>query len=306
MAPSPSSLCASKGVDATDNTSAAATPRERRSFLRRAALSVVAFPAGRAGAEDVGADPPRITHRVAVDVRCSRADGSFYVRDATPSDAAGDEPYYATLVLGLFGEQAPNHVRQFLGYADVREDLDNPRPSYSRSKFQTLDSSTGLLIGGTIPGLRVSSLAGGSGLEYAGRILPATLWLEDPGAPKLSHDAKGLLTHRNLDATPSFGITTRGGAAALDAGHTVFGRVLEDRDGFLDRVVDLPVLTDEGRVSRTANEPAAAGGSLASGVFTAQRAIFRDAAKTFGDSRLEKVYDGKILRRIEVTKVGVL
>ena len=132
LAPSPSSLCASKGVDATDNTSAAATPRERRSFLRRAALSVVAFPAGRAGAADVGADPPRITHRVAVDVRCSRADGSFYVRDATPSDAAGDEPYYATLVLGLFGEQAPNHVRQFLGYADVREDLDNPRPSYSR------------------------------------------------------------------------------------------------------------------------------------------------------------------------------
>jgi hypothetical protein len=41
-------------------------------------------------------------------------------------------------------------------------------------------------------------------------------------------------------------------------------------------------------------------------VFTAQRKIFRDAAKTFGDSRLEKVYDGKLLRRIEVTQMGLL
>ena len=46
--------------------------------------------------------------------------------------------------------------------------------------------------------------------------------------------------------------------------------------------------------------------SLTSSVFTAQRKIFRDAAKTFGDTRLDKVYDGKLLRRIEVTKVGVL
>lgn len=46
--------------------------------------------------------------------------------------------------------------------------------------------------------------------------------------------------------------------------------------------------------------------SLASSVFTAQRKIFRGAAKTFGDTRLDKVYDGKLLRRIEVTKVGVL
>ena len=59
-------------------------------------------------------------------------------------------------------------------------------------------------------------------------------------------------------------------------------------------------------VSRTSNEPVNVGedvcGSLASNVLAAQRAIFRDAAKTFGD----KVYDGKVLHRIEVTKVGVL
>lgn len=182
----------------------------------------------------------------------------------------------------------------------------------NNSKFGRLDSGTGLLIGGTIPGLSVASLAGGSCLEYSGKILPAKLWLEDNNAPshvdtpKLSHDTKGLLTHRNLDVTPTFGVTTRNKSVSLDATHTIFGRVLEDKGGFLDQVVDLPALTDEGRVSTTANEPVNAGGSLASSVFTAQRMIFRDAAKTFGDSRLEKVYDGKFLRRIEVTKVGVL
>ena len=71
-------------------------------------------------------------------------------------------------------------------------------------------------------------------------------------------------------------------------------------------------MTDTGRVSKTSNEPVTVGGnndigsSLASSVFTAQRAVFRDAAKSFGDTRLSKVYDGKLLRRIEVTKVGTL
>lgn len=121
---------------------------------------------------------------------------------------------------------------------------------------------------------------------------------------------KRLLTHRNLDPTPSFGITTRKTSTILDDTHTIFGMVMEDESGFLDEVVDIPVLLDTGRVSRTTSEPVAmggdVGGSLASSVFTAQRAIFRDAAKTFGDTRLEKVYDGKLLRRIEVTKVGLL
>lgn len=164
-------------------------------------------------------------------------------------------------------------------------------------------------------------------LEYSGRVFPARLWLEDkttdpsspPPPPRLSHDVKGLLTHRNLDLTPSFGITTRGGSTSLDASHTVFGCVLEDSSGFLDKVVDVPALTDSGTVSRTTEGGETVGTtttrttagsvefeSFASGVFTAQRRVFRDAAKAFGDSRLDKVYDGKLLRRIEVTKVGIL
>jgi hypothetical protein len=93
-----------------------------------------------------------------MDVRISRADGSFYVRDAPPASSSSsssssvddDDPFYGTLVLGLFGDVAPNHVMRFLGYVDVPYDVDAPLPSYSRSKFDTLDASTGLLIGGTV------------------------------------------------------------------------------------------------------------------------------------------------------------
>ena len=126
---------------------------------------------------------PKISHKVYFDVRISRSDGSFYVstrdfvllccflfiliytttythhpfasllqvRDATPENGLPtDEPFYGQLVLGLFGNDKPNHVQQFLSYVDVPFDLDAPLPSYSRSKFQTFDAATGLLIGGTV------------------------------------------------------------------------------------------------------------------------------------------------------------
>jgi len=296
--------------------------QKRRSFLQNVAAKSILFSSavGTTAGSNAFAEessppppPPSITHKVTFDVRISRADGSFYVRDASPdSSSPDDEPFYATLVFGLYGNDAPEHVQQFLNYVDVKYEVDNPLPSYSRSKFTTLDSATGLLIGGTIPGLDVTTLAGGNVLQYSGRVLPAKLWLEDKSkiTTNLRHDAKGLLTHRNLDLSPSFGITTRKSSSALDATHTVFGCVLEDANGFMNRVVDLPVLTDNGVVSRTSTTEEAVtvggGSSLASSVFTAQRSIMRDAAKTFGDSRLEKVYDGKLLRRVEVTKVGVL
>ena len=47
-------------------------------------------------------------------------------------------------------------------------------------------------------------------------------------------------------------------------------------------------------------------GGVASTVFNAQRDFFRGAAKTFGDTRVDKIYEGKLLRRMEVTKVGLL
>jgi hypothetical protein len=44
----------------------------------------------------------------------------------------------------------------------------------------------------------------------------------------------------------------------------------------------------------------------AQAVFNAQRGFFRGAAKSLGDTRVSKVYEGKLLRRVEVTQVGIL
>ena len=303
--------CARSLADANDENRASDVIVERRRFVQSAALATLASSVPlvkAASATDPVSTPeglPKVTQKVYIDVRISRADGTFYVK---PDDEVrpDDEPFYGQLVVGLFGEQVPQHCKEFVSYIDVPYQVDTPMPSYSRSKFQTLDSSTGLLVGGTIPGLAVNIIAGGQVLEYSGRVLPAKLWLEDKSNQKISHTRKGLLTHRNLDVTPSFGITTRGYSTILDSDHTVFGLVLED-SGLLDKVVDLPVLTDGGTVSKTSDELGVSpGGSVASSVFTAQRRVFRDAAKTFGDTRLERVYDGKLLRRIEVTKVGLL
>jgi cyclophilin family peptidyl-prolyl cis-trans isomerase len=294
----------------SESTQSLSSDKQRRTLIKQFVQSIVVAPIlgySRISSADDSSPLPQVTHKVFMDIRISRADGTFYVRDTIEDPT--DEPFYAHLVLGLFGNNAPNSVQQFLQYVDVPFDLDNPNPSYATTRFRTLDSESGLLIGG-ISGLDLTTLAGGNVLEYKGRVIPAKLWLENADTSKaaLAHDKKGLLTHRNLDLTPSFGITTRSSATSLDSSHTVFGCVLEDTDGFLDKVVDLPAITSDGIVSRTSNEPVNVGGgnAVASSVFTAQRKIFRDAAKTFGDSRLEKVYDGKLLRRIEVTQMGLL
>lgn len=290
------------------STQSLSSDHQRRTLIKQFIQSIAVAPIlGYSRISSANDSSPQVTHKIFMDIRISRADGTFYVRDTIEDPT--DEPFYAHLVLGLFGNNAPNSVQQFLQYVDVPFDLDNPNPSYATTRFRTLDSESGLLIGG-ISGLDLTTLAGGNVLEYKGRVIPAKLWLENTDTSKaaLAHDKKGLLTHRNLDLTPSFGITTRSSTTSLDSSHTVFGCVLEDTNGFLEKVVDLPAITSDGIVSRTSNEPVNVGGgnAVASSVFTAQRKIFRDAAKTFGDSRLEKVYDGKLLRRIEVTQMGLL
>jgi len=194
-------------------------------------------------------------------------------------------------------------------------------------------------VGGSIPGLEIGSIGGGTVLRYGGRILPAPFWSDGTTTTReeerLSHNVgKGLLTHRNLDVTPTFGITTRsGGGYELDGSYTVFGKILSDEgtyvsggggggdveDGtstnnsnvsFLSVVQDLPTYS----MDRPAppndvtlpSEGERAVQEIASAVFSTQREFFRGAAKTFGDSRIDKVYEGKLLRRVEVTKVGLL
>eukprot|EP00593_Proboscia_inermis_P002852 CAMPEP_0171298528 /NCGR_PEP_ID=MMETSP0816-20121228/7316_1 /TAXON_ID=420281 /ORGANISM="Proboscia inermis, Strain CCAP1064/1" /LENGTH=69 /DNA_ID=CAMNT_0011773639 /DNA_START=198 /DNA_END=407 /DNA_ORIENTATION=+ len=48
------------------------------------------------------------------------------------------------------------------------------------------------------------------------------------------------------------------------------------------------------------------GNTVAGSIFATQRQLFRGAAKSFGDGRLDKVYEGKLLRRVEVTRVQLV
>ena len=245
-----------------------------------------------------------ITHKLFMDVRISRTDGSFYVRDDLP-DTFENRVIKIRLNLGLYGNVAPNHVEKFLSYLipPDKEDVDNPFPSYGRSTFTTLDQDSGLLQGGNIPSLRVKDVGGSTAITYGARVLPANLWFErDKNLPRISHSTKGLLTHKTLDVTPSFGITTRA-SPGLDATHTVFGQVLWDEATlqWFQVLQDLPTYSME-RPS-TYEET---GGMVATSVFNAQRELFRGVAKTMGDTRVDKVYQGKLLRRMEVTQVALL
>ena len=279
-------------------------------------------PSSRTKTEYESPDQAQITHKVFFKVRISRQDGTFYVRDDLP-DTPENRVFYATLKIGLFGKNAPNHVQQFLSYiptassSSVNED--DEKPSYGRSQFTRFDQATGVLWGGSIPSLTAQAWSDGSTvLRYgSGRLLPAPLWLEKgTTAAAISHtNSQGLLTHAALDVTPTFGITTRRDTA-LDGTHTVFGKLLltDDKDNdddmvqFLSLVQDLPTygLDRPRRWGYDDYNDSSLVDEAASAVFAAQRDFFRSAAKNLGDSRLDKVYEGKLLRRVEVTQVGLL
>eukprot|EP00545_Synedropsis_sp_CCMP1620_P013685 CAMPEP_0119004684 /NCGR_PEP_ID=MMETSP1176-20130426/1292_1 /TAXON_ID=265551 /ORGANISM="Synedropsis recta cf, Strain CCMP1620" /LENGTH=338 /DNA_ID=CAMNT_0006956419 /DNA_START=35 /DNA_END=1051 /DNA_ORIENTATION=+ len=243
-----------------------------------------------------------ITNKVIFDVRISRQDGTFYVRDDL-EDTPENKVFYGQLTMGLFGTTVPRTVKEFLTYVDGFNAMDdNPLPSYSRSSFVSLDQSTGLLVGGYIPSLEVTDFGGSTAIKYGGRVLAAPLWFDDQQTERYSHNSKGLLTHRTLDVGPSFGITTRS-ATELDSTHTVFGQLLLDESSreFLTIVEDLPTYNMERPRGDPRDETAL--DTVASAVFSSQREIFRSAAKTFGDNRVNKVFPGKLLRRVEVTQV---
>lgn len=266
-----------------------------------------------ASSDDTGSGYPTITQKVYMDVRISRSDGSFYVRDDL-EDTPENRVFKGRLVFGLFGNASPFHVEQFLRYCTSGYDastIDDPTPTYGKSIFNRYDDSTGLIEGGLIPSLELTEISGGSALKYRGRILPAKLWIESAGSEKVSHAlGKGLLTHRTLDSLPTFAVTTRS-TAALDSSHVVFGRILPSaeseefvrilRDEVRTYSMDRP---SNPNTSTSASERATA--EVAGQIFAAQRDLFRGAAKSLGDDRVSKIYEGKLLRKVEVTQVGIL
>ena len=245
-----------------------------------------------------------ITDKVFIDVRIARSDGSTYIRDDLP-DTFENRVLFQRIAIGLYGKTAPKAVEKFLRYIenDNDYDIDNPFPSYSRSTFPALDQPTGLLMAGYISSLKAKDVAGSTALTYGSRVLPADLWIDKRSTEPCSHSCKGLLTHRNLDPLPNFGITTRP-QPSLDTTHTVFGQILWDTDTlkFFRDLEDIPTYS----VERPSGYDDFGTGAVASTVFNAQREFFRGAAKSMGDDRVGKLYDGKLMRRMEVLKVGRL
>lgn len=278
----------------------------RRSLIRDTTSGLLFFlSALPASAETSGL--PKITDRVVFDVRVSRSDGTFYTR----GDETDEERKFYSVTVGLFGKAAPTHVERFLSYVRPSEEVlrdDRPFPAYSQSQFKSFDQATGVLFGGTIPSLEVTAFGGSTALKYGGRILPAPLWLErkanDDIATEdlpLPHSTKGLLIHRKLDPSPEFGITTRSDSGSyvsdFDRDYVAFGKVLEGMD-FLNYCQELPTYSVERAVQD--DNP------VKDAIFNAQREFFRGAAKSMGDTRVAKVYPGKLLRRVEVTRVSTL
>lgn len=245
-----------------------------------------------------------ITDKIYIDTRISRSDGSTYIRDDLP-DTFENRVLFQRISIGLYGKAAPKAVKKFLSYIDIENDfdIDNPYPSYSRSTFPALDQTTGLLTAGYISSLKAKDVAGSTALTYGSRVLPADLWIDKQMTERFSHTTKGLLTHKNLDPLPSFGITTRP-QPSLDTTHTVFGQIIWDTDTlkFFRDLEDIPTYS----VERPSDYDNFGTGAVASTVFNAQREFFRGAAKSIGDDRVGKLYSGKLLRRMEVLKVGRL
>ncbi len=272
----------------------------------------------------VSSDTAKITHKVFFKVRISRPDGTFYVRDEEENEPE-NRVYYGQLTFGLFGVNAPNHVQRFLEYIvdpatstpsttpsssslSTTKNDETSYPSYSRSSFTQFDDATGVLCGGTIPSLEVVEIQQSVALRYGSRLLPAKLWIEPTTTPaRIAHDRTGLLTHAQLDATPAFGITTRNDTSVLNPTHTVFGTFIMNADAkeFLHRIATIPTYSIDRPIvppQSTTTTPAPA----TDAIYNLQRQFFRNTAKTLGDTRINKLYNGKLLRRVEVTQVGLL
>ena len=199
------------------------------------------------------------------------------------------------LEIGLFGKDAPLATKRFIEFIEgtTGQFAKNAGgPAYSSATIDNIKPLT-LVQGGKIAGLRQTSFAGTLEWEYLSRLLPnLTPVLE---VNDLSHDRRGLLTvERFNNGGPDFGITLSN-VPALDDTREVIGYVMNGAE-LLEEIEGLPFIT-----GRSIEEP----GSVGDEVFKAQKSLFSGLSKGIGDARAED-RTGKILRRVEITKCGLL
>lgn len=241
------------------------------------------------------------------------------------------------LVFGLYGRDAPQGVSRFVSFIDGTVGqfaTTGGGPAYAQSSFEYVRPGE-LLEGGRIPGLKQTTFAGnlewevrdvpsaevqclaawlGHGRrathraaraharsharshrlcpQYMSRLLPTLRPILEVN--DLRHDRRGLLTRARFESGPGFGVTL-GAVPRLDGSHEVIGELLEGAD-LLERIEALPYITGKSIEGE---------GSLANSVFQAQKSLFSGIAKSGGDARAED-RTGKLLRRVEITRVGML
>lgn len=232
-------------------------------------------------------------------MRVARSDGTFAVRD----DDGGDKPLFGDLDVAVYGDLAPANAALFLRFALGES------PGYESSLFDEIAGP--ILIGGRLRGLEERELFGERILLYRDRELLAgrdDRRLERIAASEttpLRLDRPGLLLRRRAPSPQSaqlldFGLSLAP-APELDDQWTVFGSVLKDDSRLLDAIKLLPTYSAEA-VGNFSNKEY----PIAGQVFKAERDLFRAAADAVGDTRLKSIFPGKILRRVEVTRVDLL
>lgn len=230
----------------------------RRAFLA-ASSSLLLFGGGTGAlASPLG---PTITGKCYLDVRLVQqlSEDNGYSSGTSPR---------GRIVFGLYGNEAPKLVEQFLGYFPAA--LGDGLPSYGSSIMYRMSPGK-LLELGKIKGLNKIAVAGSNQLEYGGRILPSKPAFE---GNDLKHDSRGLLTKYKLEGSSEFGITL-GPAPELDGSWTVFGRVLEGAD-LLEKVEHVPIITG----ASTQDE-----GSELDSIYKAQRSAALNFGRAIGDDR---------------------
>eukprot|EP00967_Tisochrysis_lutea_P017239 scaffold19515_cov31-Tisochrysis_lutea.AAC.1 len=226
----------------------------------------------------------KVTDRVFMDVRVIQRYDVEVLEDAAVR---------GRIVFGLFGADAPQAVQRFLDFTkgtigQFAQRADGP--SYASSGFEKLRPNE-VVEGGRITGFDQEPFAGVMEYQYRSRLVPLRPLLE---VNSLRHDRRGLLTKKRLTPGPEFAITL-GAAPKLDGSHEVFGEIL-DGANILELIETLPYITGSSNEGK---------GTAADAVFNAQRAFMLSIAKGAGDTRAAD-RTGQLLRRVEITKVGVL
>lgn len=249
-----------------------------------------------------GTPAPAATVRLSM--RVARPDGTFYVKPKGEDDP--EPPIIGDLDVELNGK-APAAVATFLAFA-LGDPASAEAPTYASAVVDERSAMGPVVYAARrLRGLETRSLGGeqilvrsrdgGEVLSRDAERVAAKLRSEPSAVP---HDAAGILTRQRGDAPQAFGLTVAA-SPKLDASHQAFGRVVRDQAGIVAAIGALNAYSlDSAADGLSKDVPGAAA------IYRAQKDAFRGAAKSIGDSRLSKIFPGKLLRRVEITRVELL